>query len=389
MVAVIPWRQRSSVVALALLASGTGALASLNACSLNSNGLSGPGDAGPDGTVLDAAIDVVEGAADAIADVVRGDGCAPVETNCLDGIDDDCNGLTDCADPACGAGYSCVPAPAASSGFTGFAIYEPTRTNPCPSAYAAQTDTYEGLVYLPAACAACACQAQGASCGAATLTCNAGTCDSDGGSGGALAEGCTAIDGGVTLGAGSACSVSAPAASPGSCNASGGGATLDPVTFGLTSRVCAATAGPGGGCGAGSVCVARAADGFHGACVLAATDSTALCPAGYLNAHVTMPDGGSFTDTRGCTACSCASPTGAACGGSAMLYPSSSCEGDGGGAGLTFPADGNCYPAAAAGVIGSALLSGSVLSQGACAPDGGQVTGAVRAKNQTIYCCQD
>src|SRR5437773_2281567 len=36
------------------------------------------------------------------------DACATQESDCLDGVDNDCNGLVDCADPACGAGFRCV-----------------------------------------------------------------------------------------------------------------------------------------------------------------------------------------------------------------------------------------------------------------------------------------
>jgi hypothetical protein len=38
-----------------------------------------------------------------------GTGGAPGETDCMDGVDDDDNGLTDCEDPHCGA-FECVPA---------------------------------------------------------------------------------------------------------------------------------------------------------------------------------------------------------------------------------------------------------------------------------------
>jgi hypothetical protein len=397
MASVIHRRQRSAVTALAMATLAAGAIAAFNACSLNSSGLNPPGDAGPDATMPDAGADAATDAAeagptpDAPADVIRGDGCAAMETDCLDGIDDDCNGLTDCADPACAAGYACVPTPSPASGFSGFGIYAPTRTSPCPAAYPASADAYEGLVYLPATCTACSCLAAGGSCGTATMTCNnGGSCDADGGVSTPIGEGCSAEDGGITLGPASACSVSVPATA-GSCSATGGVSAADPVTFDLLSRVCAATKGPGGGCAMGSSCVAKPATGFHGACVLKATDSSALCPAGYLNAHVTMPDGGSFTDTRSCTACSCTGPAGAACEGAVSLYPSSGCDSDSGSAVVTVPADGNCHSAATAGTeaIGSTMFSSGIVSQGSCLPDGGQPSGAVKPKNQTIYCCQD
>lgn len=387
-------RQRSSVVALAALALAGGVLVSFNACSLDSNGLGTLGaDGGGDGAPppVDATLDATEAGPppDAVADVVRGDGCATIETNCLDEIDNDCNGLTDCADPGCTAGYACAPAPSPATGFTGFAVYEPTRSLPCPAAYPTQADTYENLIFLPASCAPCSCAAAGATCGAATLTCSSGGgCNPDGGTSAVIGESCAPIDGGITLGPASSCSLGAPAVTPGACTPGGGAATVNPVTFGQLSRVCAATEGPGGGCGAGSVCVARPATGFHGACVSVVTDSTVSCPAGYLNAHVTMPDGGSFSDTRGCSSCSCAGPTGAACSGSATLYASAGCAGT---PAATLPADTACHPVPSTVPLplGSAVLNPGAVNQGSCAPDGGQPIGAVKPRSQTVYCCQD
>jgi len=223
--------------------------------------------------------------------------------------------------------------PAASGGFAGYAIYDDARTSPCPASYSTQTDTYETLIVLPATCTSCSCQAGGASCGSATVTCNTGgTCGEDGGTSAVLGEGCSEIDAGLALGPATSCSAGVPTATPGSCAASGGTATAGPVSFAQLSRVCAATEGPGGGCGAGSVCVAKAPSGSHGACVFETTASTAQCPAGYSNAHTTMPSATSFTDTRGCTSCACSGVAGATCSGSAALYEAASCPGDAGSA---------------------------------------------------------
>jgi hypothetical protein len=88
----------------------------------------------------------------------------------------------------------------------------------------------------------------------------------------------------------------------------------------------------------------------------------------------------------------------AGCGGSAELYASGGCgNGDAGddaaaAAAVTIPADGNCHSglfAAATASIESAILDAGVVSQGSCAPSGGQANGSVTPESQTLYCCQN
>jgi hypothetical protein len=392
---VVDWRRRSVVTGAGCATIGVVvALTSLfNACSLDSNGV---GVVGNDAAIVDGTLpplDSAEASAhDAIADVVRGDGCATVETSCLDGLDNDCNGLIDCADPACTAGYSCVPSP--SGAFGGFGLYGDGRSSPCPTGYR-QADTFEAPVFLPATCAPCTCTAEGASCGSAVISCNSGaTCDPDGGATAVSVASCVDLDGGLAIDPTTSCALGIPTAIPGSCTSAGGAATLAPVTFGQLSRVCTAVAPQSGGCAAGAVCLANPPSGFHGACVFDETDGTALCPTGYPHAHVTTPNETSFADSRGCTSCSCIGPAGAACAGSATLYPAAECGDDAGaegGAPIALPADGTCHPGISAGseVIASSALDAAVVSQGSCAPSGGQPTGAVTPKNQTVYCCQN
>ncbi len=218
---------------------------------------------------------------------------------------------------------------------------------------------------------------------------------------------------------------------PGSCLPAGGAATLPPVGFGQLSRVCTSASGNGRRLFGGPPCVrvARAPSGSHGPCVLQATDSAVLCPASYTHAHVTMPSATSFSDSRGCTSCGCADPTGASCTGSATLFGAAGCGEDAGSdagspsdagdaeaggndaasdaasddaaasadaAGedaegpptspVTLPADGTCHSVPGA-TFTSTNLDSRVTSQGACTPTGGQPSGDVVPKNQTVYCC--
>ena len=109
--------------------------------------------------------------------------CTPTatsETSCGDGIDDDCNGLTDCADPAC-AGQSCGGAGTCSTGGTcnGGACtggtLKPANTVCRPAADCSVEATCNGS---SPSCPALALLPSGTPCGAAAQICEkASTCD--------------------------------------------------------------------------------------------------------------------------------------------------------------------------------------------------------------------
>src|SRR5262249_33512993 len=86
--------------------------------------------------------------------------------DCLNGVDDDGNGLTDCADPACAAGYTCTPNP--PQGWLGpVALYNGPPANK-PKGPPGHPDTAHqgntGIINDPAMCSAC-------TCGNPTVTC--------------------------------------------------------------------------------------------------------------------------------------------------------------------------------------------------------------------------
>src|SRR5262249_56746911 len=164
---VVGFPRRGGIAALVLGACVT----AFQGCGLDADGASGlfPDDGGAmsdariDGVHVDASADATTDApseaddanaeSDARDAADARDVCAPDE-NCLDGVDNDCNGLTDCADPACTAGYRCVAAPPPA--WSGFALYADRRTAGCPSSFPNATDTFESLTFAPASCVACA-----------------------------------------------------------------------------------------------------------------------------------------------------------------------------------------------------------------------------------------
>lgn len=216
---------------------------------------------------------------DATVDV--GIDTAPAETSCFDGLDDNGDGLVDCAEPTCASISGCVSAiPLGWSGHA--ALYEgPLAGAPiCPTPF---IDTLApgnaGLVAPPASCTSCA-------CGAPTN---------------------------------------------GACPASGGIPNVVPATWSASSVACEGAAPAAIGCDGADDCQPRPVAPFL----------TTLCI--HQNGDTPCPTGSSFTerhvfyaalfDTRDCAACTCGAPSGGACapgGGGAkgmamQLAPSTYC----------------------------------------------------------------
>jgi hypothetical protein len=80
--------------------------------------------------------------------------CASTVENCFNGIDDNCNGLVDCADPMCTGGTTpiaeCVPDP-------GAALSGTLSTSTCPASYPTATALYAGMVAGTCAGGTCSC----------------------------------------------------------------------------------------------------------------------------------------------------------------------------------------------------------------------------------------
>jgi hypothetical protein len=248
---------------------------------------------------------------------------------CNNGIDDDCNGLTDCADPAC-ASYTCVPS--APSGWTGPAALwqavNPAVAPGCQVGYGNPIDANLGLTFSPATCGNCSCSASGQTCSPAGTfhpdqACAVATC----------ANVTPASDGTCTAVAGNSCGsggsftmgASLPVPSGGSCGANGGSVTVPPVGWTTSGRVCSYT-GPTdspGGCPAGGDQCVVAPTGSYGStlCIFSTVDpAPTSCPAQYATMGPFVFYGGE-ADTRGCAGCACAgAPSGGSCTGTVSLY---------------------------------------------------------------------
>jgi hypothetical protein len=105
-------------------------------------------------------LESVDGGADA------GD-AAPME-NCLNGIDDNGNGLVDCADPECQVGYGCAVDPV--TGWNGLVYvqeitYSPNGAPPSPCPDGKLPAVYYAAPSA-AECTSCSCALNGAACSA-------------------------------------------------------------------------------------------------------------------------------------------------------------------------------------------------------------------------------
>jgi hypothetical protein len=227
----------------------------------------------------------------------------PATEDCMNGIDDDGNGLVDCADPACNAGYMCVPTP--PSGFTGLGeVYDGTGPSPpCDSLYTKDYFTGYATPQCPATCSPCTCGApDGVTCGDPKISSGTATCPKPIDS---VTPGvCTT----VSLPSGDVFATSAGQASGGSCALTGG--TVPPIAWN-TGHLCGANATGGKGC-ANGVCWPKPNSPFlPQACVFASGDLS--CPATGYAVKRTYYDSEKVSDTRACSGCTCGSPSGGAC----------------------------------------------------------------------------
>jgi hypothetical protein len=257
-------------------------------------------------------------------------GCVDLVENCQNGVDDDNNGLADCADPACTAGYTCARTP---SGWTGpIALWVGTAgAAPACSAsgsYGADLlDAHAGIKVPSYTCPSCNCTPDSsAACSPLSFfyDTSAGCTDT-------TAWTVTVTDSGtcqqVALGAAhpSAHSSQLDAAPStfvsGSCTGSQATPVFPNASWAQDVRFCGSPATTGGGCAQGQ-CVPNPTAPF-GTKVCIFTEGVATCPSDY---PVQTPASSQFYESwsegRSCTACNCGSPK---CGGTVHAFTDLNC----------------------------------------------------------------
>jgi hypothetical protein len=303
------------------------------------------------------------------ADAHPVDGCTPTgPEQCTNGIDDNCNGLTDCADPACMQdNYTCVPTP--PGGGWSFVSFEPTAQSGCPSGLQT-TNVDVDPVDNPAQCS-CSCKVgTPPNCTgnvSATYGTN-GTCTMNGGQ--FPADGsCNKI----TVSVMTYVQASGPAGSGGMCSAMP--MSTIPPAGATKGQICGGENKFGGGCPTGQVCAL-----VPGPQSCVAKGGQVACPPGD---YSTMHFVGNLKDNRACTNCKCdATP---ACALTWNFYNTPDCKGT---ALLMLHPDGNCQATGGQQLYTSNSLTGDSQNATCGAPTMQSMpTGQVTLDAEQTVCC--
>lgn len=311
------------------------------------------GDGGDGGVLSDGATD----------DVFACTSSGPED--CTNGKDDDCNGMTDCDDPACSAFQCVAPAPA---GWSPVFVAASTPDAGCPgSGTSAPIDVLRADA--SAACT-CSCAPQGGACaGALTFyAANGGACPATASTSGALATTC--VDLANALNGTSSLRIDQPAG-PTSCAPS-----LGTPTAPAAGSVCTPASGgdPTGKCANGSNVCARKAPAPFARCVSAPADAGA-CPAGYPNRFLA---GDTANDGRTCAGCACATVP---CVSKVDVFSHTACQM---GVDYTQVPDGGCQ--AIAGNVNMRSYQ-STFGSGCQITDAATMTGTLTFTSPRVVCC--
>ncbi|AKT39107.1 hypothetical protein [Chondromyces crocatus] len=263
----------------------------------------------------------------------------PEPENCLDGIDNDLDGLVDCADveDCAPADYACIPTP--PDGWTGnihalIGDFGSTDAPPgCP-----EGTTERDFVAEPsdATCTPCACShdTSGASCYAPTVTCyNSANCSAGTSSVtyATLTDQCTNVSNTPNP---LSCRLAAPPGvrNRGTCAVSEGAQLVDARPWRHTVRTCTSSLPTGLGCAQPDhVCAARppVVDGTPAiddttTCIL--KEGTDACEPGWTTIDLQLYVSGE--DGRSCAACGCNLDAITCTGGNVQAYDNLDCTGD-------------------------------------------------------------
>ncbi|EYF02820.1 hypothetical protein [Chondromyces apiculatus] len=345
---------------------------------------------------------------------MTGGGSGANTEDCTNGVDDDNDGLADCADPKC-TEVSCVSA--VPEGWTGyFALYNgaPAGDPGCPSTF--PVPSYQGTDGITAAPATCTCSCSAptwtpgcapiesitlstgdAACAADTNCTGSfqipagwdGTCYGQGYfPGGQLTCGPNA-EMSCSVNTGDPCSVSVRASriaatGTGSCQPQLAPVQRPDPSWDLLGVACGGAPTTGVGCNVGQTCMPKTADPYESGLCISKTGNNA-CPAGpFTQKHVYY---GGVDDSRDClNDCSCAPAANGSCPATVSLYSdpgANSCVT----LVTSFPA-GTCM-----NIAGNPTLAGRTVSTpgaptgGTCPASGGTPNGTATPIEPTTICC--
>jgi hypothetical protein len=313
-------------------------------------------------------------------DASPGDACGPIE-DCANGVDDDCNGEVDCADPACAtAGFACTRA-AIPIGWTLVAFSQKTRPV-CPTTFGTEHAIVSGVAGAADTCS-CVCSGTAATCGGTAhfrQSENACTTFTEGPdlavNDGACGSVATTLDETSEMLDDNGSNTSAQ---QGACSGVGMVTSAPTPTFD-EGATCGQPPALGAGCTTG-VCAPSTGASFE-ACILHA--GTMACPTfGYSTQHLVSPGTPGYVDARSCGACPCATSLGCNSVSSITLFQGGGCTGGSYGMG-----DG-CQPFSGSTAYASYRVAFSTTGSSTCQPAGASPAGGgvnLDAAVETICC---
>jgi hypothetical protein len=305
---------------------------------------------------------------------------------CENDLDDDGDGLVDCADPDCAPDYECVDTPPKDwegpLWIRDVAYDEPAT--PCRGGAAPRGHpTGEPN---PPSCTECKCSpVTGATCDPPRLHCyygGVGDCQSgtdDDLTQAAAAVACLSLP---AQNAVTSCTVTSGAlvSSQGACTRSGGELAPTPPVSGRVDA-CSSPARLGG-CAAGLACARRPAPDYaeHGVCILRSGDFPG-CPPSFPDERYVVWE--HMDDDRSCETCAC-NATGASCaGGDYTLYFCDDCASC-----YSESLTSGCTSAGYTATPRSIAVTPLAIVPGTCTKSGGEPRGAVHVEGQRTFCCK-
>jgi hypothetical protein len=309
------------------------------------------------------------------------DGCAAKE-NCTNGVDDNCDGLVDCADPSCTqAGFACTAAtiPAGWS----LVAYSANTRPVCPAGYGTEAAVIGSPMGAPDTCT-CSCGGTSATCGGTASYNGYPNACSTGAMGVnlAIANGtCQGVATSITSGDYyQVYFASTAVAQQGSCTGTGQIASAPAPTF-AAGATCAAPSMLGAGCTSG-VCAPPTGTAFA-ACI--SHPGNVACPSfGFTKQTLVSTGNPGWVDKRTCGACPCATSLSCSKVTNVALFTNGNCSG-----GAAYNINTGCQLVNSSAGIGSYEVAYGVTGSATCQPMGSSPPGGsvILDTNVETVCC--
>lgn len=290
--------------------------------------------------------------------------------SCEDGLDNDCNGLVDCADPACQPTHQCVDAVPVGWDLVAFS---PNTRPACPAGYGAAVDIKDVLGTGSGTCS-CSCSPDVGSCAPVGVVVG-----NDNACGGAPVTvtpntNCTPLPTNVVVPTGQTFGSIKLPAKPTSCAPS---TTLAGGTI-AEGRTCAAPPTTGKGCQGNQVCIKKPTG--LGLCVTKPGQNA--CPLVFTQQRTAGSD--ATTDNRNCNACTCGT---ADCTGTIELFEAANCA-TGGGNDTTGPLGTACVGTASKNFTATRYKTANTNNGCTVTAFNSAMTGSIAWAQQSTICCK-